>query len=140
MLEPSLSSLGLWGLFLSAFTSATLLPGSSEIALLYLASQGTHPTPLLWASATAGNTLGGMTSWLLGWLAQKKLRRPRPDEQKAIAYIERWGSLLLLLSWLPVIGDGICLAAGWLRIHPLRALLLIAIGKGARYGALLMFV
>jgi len=36
-----------------------------------------------------------------------------------------------------VIGDPLCVAAGWLRIDPWLSLLMIAAGKAARYGAIL---
>jgi len=43
----------------------------------------------------------------------------------------------LLLSWLPVIGDPLCAAAGWLRLHWLLSLVFIGVGKTARYAVLL---
>ncbi len=134
------SDINLIGLFLSAFVSSTLLPGGSEIALVYLAQQGEHPPAALWLAATTGNTLGGLTSWLLGWWLQHRYPLRRLDEAKhrqALDRLRRWGSPVLLLSWLPVIGDPLCLVAGWLRIGLGRALLFIALGKGARYAVLL---
>ncbi len=130
----------LWSLFGSAFISSTLLPGSSEAVLLYLANDASHtPSTLLWVAA-AGNTLGGMTSWGLGWLIAYKYPARglvKPEHQKAMSRLQQWGSPLLLLSWLPVIGDPLCVAAGWLRLHWLLSLLLIGIGKTARYAVLL---
>jgi membrane protein YqaA with SNARE-associated domain len=130
---------GGWGLFLSAFISSTLLPGGSEALLLALALNGGHDPWLLLGVATAGNTLGGMTSWLLGrWLVY---RFPLHDlglkRQRAVARLQRYGSPLLLLSWLPLIGDPLCVAAGWLKINPFWSLLFIALGKGGRYGVIL---
>jgi len=57
---------------------------------------------------------------------------PRPSA-KAIERLRRWGAPVLLLSWLPIIGDPLCVAAGWLRIHWLLSLMLIGIGKTVRY-------
>ena len=51
--------------------------------------------------------------------------------------IRTYGSPALLLSWLPVIGDPLCAAAGWLRVPWYRALLFIALGKIARYTVVL---
>ena len=132
----------LWGLFLSSFISSTLLPGGSELLLLYLAGQGGHDSLLLWAIATLGNSLGGMSSWgvglLLAWrFPFSALSRQR---RRAVARVRRLGSPALLLSWLPVIGDPLCVAAGWLRVHWMTALILITLGKGARYGAILYWV
>jgi len=131
------------GLFISAFISSTLFPGGSEAVLIYMASQTDYPAmQLLWV-ATIGNTLGGMTSWLIGfWIAHKypaqKLVKPR--QQHALKLIQRWGSPVLLLSWLPVIGDPLCVVAGWLKMHWFVSLLMILAGKAARYAVLLWIV
>jgi membrane protein YqaA with SNARE-associated domain len=123
-LDPALS---LGGLFLSAFVSATLLPGGSEVVLWAVVRQDAS---LFWpaiAVATAGNTLGGMSSWLIGRLI------PAREPIRSLGWVRRWGNLALLLSWLPVVGDGLCVAAGWLRLNWLGSLACIALGKLARY-------
>jgi len=134
------SDWSLWGLFLSAFISSTLLPGGSEAVLILLAAESTGDKLVLLAVATLGNTLGGMSSWALGRFIAWRFpsRRFAAKEQRAIARLQRWGSPILLLSWLPVIGDPLCLAAGWLRIHWLSSLVFIAVGKAARYAVLLL--
>ncbi len=135
--------LTLWGVFSGSFLASTLLPGGSEALLLLVVSQNTHEPFLLWGIATAGNTLGGMSSWLIGWLIKRQLTDRSFDinkHQQALSRIEHYGSPALLLSWLPIIGDPLCLAAGWLGIRPLPALIYIAIGKGVRYAALLVFI
>ena len=48
----------------------------------------------------------------------------------------RWGSVALLLSWVPVIGDALCAAAGVLRLNWAACLLWMAVGKGLRYAAI----
>lgn len=125
----------LWTLFGSAFLSATLLPGSSEVLLAYLSTTSTQAPTLLIAVATIGNALGGFTSYWLGrFLAYRYPNRSlREKHQLAITRIQHWGSFSLLLSWLPVIGDPLCVAAGYLKINPLLALLLLTVGKAARY-------
>src|SRR3569832_662975 len=133
---------GRWALFLSAFISSTLLPGGSELVLLRFVSNQPQDKWLLLIVASAGNTLGGMTSWVLGRLIAWRLplRVPRNGhEERALARIRRWGSPVLLLSWVPVVGDPLCLAAGWLKVQWWRALLFISIGKIGRYAALLAF-
>ena len=134
------SEWSLWGLFLSAFISSTLLPGGSEAVLMVLAAKTAGDKMVLLAVATLGNTLGGMSSWALGRFIAWRFpaRRFAIKEQRAITRIQRWGSPVLLLSWLPVIGDPLCLAAGWLRIHWLSSLVFIAAGKAARYAVLLL--
>ena len=112
---------------MSAFLSATLLPGNSEIVLVAVLAKFPH---LFWESigvATIGNTLGGMTSYAIGRMFPNKV------EGKALAWLNRYGEWVLLLSWVPLIGDALCVAAGWLRINPWLALLMLALAKCARY-------
>ena len=116
------------GLFVSAFLASTLLPGGSEIVLAALIAQ----TPaMFWpaiAVATVGNTLGGLTSYAIGRLV------PKPKTaSRAVAIAERYGVAALLFSWLPLVGDALCVASGWLRHDLLLATLAIAAGKLARY-------
>ncbi len=118
----------LGGLFLSSFLAATLLPGGSEIVFAgVLASGVANVWPAL-AVATFGNTLGGWTSYLIGRLV--------PDRKiggRALEWVRRWGAPVLLLSWVPIIGDALCVAAGWLRLNVWSVVLFMALGKFARY-------
>jgi len=130
----------LLGLFFSAFLSSTVLPGSSEVVLLTLATQGEIPHWDLLAVATAGNTLGGMSSWGLGWVIA--LRYPltklsKSAHRRAVEHVRQWGVPILLFSWVPVIGDPLCVAAGWLRMSWVGSWIFIGIGKAFRYGVLL---
>lgn len=128
---------GLGGLFASAFLSATLLPGGSEAVLAYLAGSEHYDPLTLLAVAAAGNTLGGMSSWVIGRILPAG-RLQRPELHPAVHRIRRYGSPVLLFSWLPVLGDPLCVAAGWLRIAWYRALVFMALGKTARYAVVLM--
>ncbi|MDH5425320.1 MAG: DedA family protein [Gammaproteobacteria bacterium] len=130
-------SFGLWSLFFSAFLSSTLLPGSSEALLAAYLSQGFEPYSLL-AVATVGNTIGGLTSWWIGYWLIKKYPHSVPERisPRAIERIRHWGWPVLLLSWLPLVGDPLCVAAGWLRINVYWSLLAIATGKLIRYGVI----
>ena len=131
----------LWGLFLSAIVSSTLFPGGSEVVLGVLAAGQQHDPWLLLAIASLGNTLGGLISWLLGLLVVRQrfsfTERLLEKQQRAIAWLRKWGSPGLLLSWLPIVGDPLCFAAGFLRVPFLASLLFIALGKTARYAAIL---
>jgi membrane protein YqaA with SNARE-associated domain len=118
------------GLFASSFLSATLLPGNSELVFLALVQRWPElHVPALFV-ATLGNSLGGMTSYAIGRLF------PKPQSGRALAWLTRYGPAALLLSWLPVIGDALCVASGWLRQNAAIAALFIAVGKFARYWAL----
>ena len=124
-------------LFVSAFISATLAPGASEAVLAFLIAHSDLPAGWLLLVATTGNTLGAMTTWLLGlWAAMgypvEKLTQGQ-GSPKALVAVRRWGAWALLGSWLPIIGDPLCLAAGWLRLPLVPSLLAIAVGKAARY-------
>jgi len=130
-------------LFFSAFISSTLLPGGSELLLIYLATQTDTNILALWAVASLGNTLGGLTSWLLGYLLIKRFPNKGLDEKKhgqALNHIRRWGSLSLLFSWLPIIGDPLCFVAGWLKLSLIWSCVFIALGKGLRYGVILLML
>lgn len=117
----------LWALFTSSFLAATLLPGGSEAALFAVLKLHPGQQWLALGIATLGNTLGGLSSYLIGRVIPQKLT-PR-----GLPMLQKYGSPALLLSWVPVIGDPLCVAAGWLRFNPLLATLFIALGKFARY-------
>ena len=125
-----------WGLLVSAYSSATLLPGSSELALGALLHQ--VPERWLWwlLLAVVGNVLGSMTSWGMGyWLACYRPAHAWSEagHQRAFAWLRRHGYWSLLLAWVPVVGDPLCLLAGWLRWSFWWSSLLILLGKTARY-------
>ncbi|MEJ2619010.1 MAG: DedA family protein [Candidatus Thiodiazotropha sp.] len=127
-------------LFASSFLASTLLPGGSEALLIWYLQQESHPTHILWFAATLGNTLGGLSSWVIGWWLIKRfpgngLKTLR--QQQAFEQISRYGSPILLLSWLPVVGDPLCLAAGWVGIKFRLAMLFIGLGKGIRYAVVI---
>ena len=136
-----LADVSLWGLFLSAFVSSTLFPGGSEVVLGVLVAERHYDPWLLLAIASLGNTLGALTTWLLGYLLARRFPlegRLSTNRQRAVAWLRRWGSPALLLSWLPVVGDPLCFAAGFLRLPFLASLAFIALGKAARYAVILL--
>lgn len=135
----TLSEMGLAVLFLVSLLSSTLLPMGSEAVLL--AYIGLRPE-MVWLAlllATLGNTLGGVITYWMGRGAEVLYDRyARPGGRsrwthRAHSWVERWGAPVLLLSWLPVIGDPLCAVAGWLRLSFWHAVMYIAIGKALRY-------
>mgnify|MGYP001021089750 CR=1 FL=1 len=65
--KMALESLGLLGLFLATFLSATILPFSSEAIVLFFLAKGVDPTICL-SIATLGNSLGGASNYFIGRL------------------------------------------------------------------------
>ena len=129
------------GLFAAAFIAATLLPFYSEVALAGLQSAGYDPVAL-WCWATAGNSLGAAVNWAIGrWLLGYQDRRWFPFKPKQLGpaqrWYQRWGVWSLLLAWLPVGGDALTFIAGLMRVNFVLFFTLTAIGKGARYAAVL---
>ena len=121
------SDISLWGLFISSLLAATLLPGGSEAVLFGILKL--HPE-LFWPAllvGTLGNTIGGMISFGMGWLL------PQTQQLKHVEKVRAHGTPALLLAWAPLIGDALCVAAGWLRLNPWHAALFMLLGKFARY-------
>jgi membrane protein YqaA with SNARE-associated domain len=140
-------TVGILSLFISSFLAATLLPGGSEAVLFAVLKA--YPETLWYALVVAsiGNTLGGMVTFGMGWLLPLRMggseaaghppaypSRVQTQKLKHVEKLRRYGTPALLLAWVPLIGDALCLAAGWLRLNPWQAALFMAIGKFARYG------
>lgn len=137
MMTDLLTSHGYPALFLLSFLASTVLPLGSEWLLAALIVQG-HSPVLSIAVATAGNTLGACTTYAIGlyggpFLIGRVLRISDASRQKAERFYARYGSWSLLLSWVPVLGDPLCLVGGMLRVHLGRFSLLVLSGKLARY-------
>jgi len=128
------SDISLWGLFISSFLAATLLPGGSEAVLVGVLKL--HPE-LFWLAlllGTLGNTLGGLVSFGMGRML------PLTHTLKHADKVQHYGTPALLLAWAPLVGDALCVAAGWLRLNPWHAALFMALGKFARYWLIAMAV
>jgi membrane protein YqaA with SNARE-associated domain len=126
------------GLFWAAFLSATILPGSSEAALLALIALGTWSLTTLVAVATLGNTLGSVVNWWLGLYIERWRDHPRfpvkPDDfERYSTWYKRWGIWSLLLAWAPVVGDPLTVMAGVMRTPLWLFILVTGAGKLARY-------
>lgn len=132
-------------LFLAAFVAATLLPAQSELLLAGLAVSGDHAPAVLIGVATAGNVLGSLVNWVLGrFLIHFRDRRWFPIGpamiDRATNWYERWGFWSLLLAWAPIIGDPLTLVAGILRVNVVVFLVLVTLGKAARYALIVLAV
>ncbi|MEX2476216.1 YqaA family protein [Marinobacter sp.] len=131
-------------LFVTAFAAATLLPAYSEIMLGTMLTQG-YSLWWLWLWATAGNTLGSVVNGVIGRQVDRfKHKRWFPVSaqqlEKARTRFNRFGQWSLLLGWLPLGGDALTLVGGIMRVPWLNFVILVAIGKGARYAFVLWVV
>ena len=133
-------------LFIGSLLASTLVPGGVEGLLLVMVKEQLYGMPSLFLVATICNTLVGIITFLIGMLLAGGLRYGRPHprlerwfsvENKALGRIRRYGSPALLFSWMPVVGDPLCLAAGFLGLRFWPSALMIAAGKAARYLVLL---
>ena len=129
-------------LFVVSFLSATLIPLGSEALLLHdvLAYYALFP---LWIVATLGNTLGSMTNYYLGLKGERYLEEKGHISvvkiQKYKDFFDRYGVAVLLLSWLPIIGDPLTLVAGLLRYNFKYFNFIVFIAKGVRYLVVIFF-
>lgn len=133
-LDPATGYLALFAL---SFTAATLLPLGSEWLLAALLLKGGHPL-LLVTTATLGNLLGAISTWLIGryggeFLIRRCLRIDAETQRRAEERYGRYGIWSLLLSWVPLIGDPLCLIAGIFRVRLSLFIPLVATGKLGRY-------
>jgi len=136
-LELWLLENGYPALFLLSFLASTLVPLGSEWLLAVLLLNGFDASMVVLV-ATVGNSCGALTTYAIGlwggpFLVQRLLRISHESQQRAEQYFTRYGSWALLFSWVPILGDPLCLAAGVLRTGFWRFLLLVTTGKLIRY-------
>lgn len=144
---PDASTLAAWGLpglFLIAMLAGSVVPAPSEALLAALIYAGQPPASAV-AVATVGNVLGAVTLYALGrwvshggggpvgrWVERRSVKEG-PRLERAKARLRTWGAPVLLLSWLPVVGDVFVLAGGFVGVQPLPFVTFVTLGKGLRY-------
>jgi membrane protein YqaA with SNARE-associated domain len=156
----ALPQFGLTTVFVVSLVSATLLPMASVPAVFGLVKLNPD---LFWPAllvATAGNTAGGVITYWMGFGAVRAYermserraeggaqahadggaeglappqRQRTPQQERAVAWAQRFGAPACLLSWLPFVGDPLCGVAGWLRLPFWSCTAYMAIGKFLRY-------
>ena len=132
-----LQQYGLTGLFISGFLSGSILPFNSEAVMSVLILAGVSSTACVLVG-TAGNTLGGITIFYLGYLGRiewiEKYGKVKMEKIHAILpKLEKYGPIAAILSFVPFIGDVLILGLGFFRISPKMTLLFMFVGKAARY-------
>jgi len=137
MVHDWLNQPGYGALFALSFLASTMLPLGSGWLLVVMLANGYEPLPSV-VTATVGNYLGAVTTWLIGryggrWLTEKVLRISPEQEERARGHYRRYGAFSLFFSWLPVIGDPLCMVGGMMRINFGLFSVLVASGKLLRY-------
>jgi membrane protein YqaA with SNARE-associated domain len=127
----------LWGLFLASFLAATVVPFSSEALLTFMIINGTDAYTAVLV-ATAGNFLGGMSSFAIGYMGkwkwiEKYLRVKRESIEKWHNRLYRRGAVFAFLSWVPAVGDIFAVGLGLLRANILITAIAMLAGKFLRY-------
>lgn len=128
---------GYIGLFIASYLAATILPFSSEAVLMGIFIMGGNP----WISiviATIGNWLGGMTSYFLGRLGkiewiEKYLKISKNKIDQASQKLNKKGAYFSFFSFLPIIGDIIPIALGYMRANMYIVSISMLVGKLFRY-------
>jgi membrane protein YqaA with SNARE-associated domain len=131
--------------FLSAFLAATILPFSSEVVLTAFYAAGGGEAVTLWLVASSGNVLGALVNWGLGryalhWQDRKWFPFKADQLERAKNWFARYGVWSLIMAWVPVVGDPLTFAAGFLRVNVWLFLILVTIGKAGRYAVVLWLV
>jgi membrane protein YqaA with SNARE-associated domain len=133
----SLSGLGYLGIFAGSFLAATVIPFSSDLLLIGALIAGSDPL-FTFISATIGNWLGGLSSYYVGYLGkwewiEKWFRVKRETLERQKTRINRHGSIIALLTWLPFIGDVLAIALGFYKVNFVKSAIFMLIGKGVRF-------
>lgn len=111
--------------------------------LAYLLNESEFSSTRLLIVATLGNSLGGIVTYAMGWLISSRWPLKASEKRRskqAVALVQRYGAVSLIFSWLPLIGDPLCFAAGWMRCHLFYSLMLICVGKTLRYSLIVLAV
>ena len=129
-------------LFISAFISATLLPSSSEVVLITMITQAKANLWLLWLAATFGNVLGSCVNYWLGTQVLRfKNKKWFPVSAQGLENAQnqfnRYGVYSLLFAWLPIVGNPLTVIGGIFKVRFSVFLILVTLGKGARYLAVI---
>lgn len=128
---------GYAGMFVLGFLASSILPIASEWLLVALVVKGLNPYILL-ICATSGNYLGSCTTYLIGYYGsdftvRKILKIDDEKRAKAERIYKKYGEFSLLFSWIPIIGDPLCLVGGIFKISFIKYSVLVFTGKLARY-------
>ena len=126
-------------LFAWSFLAATIVPIGSEPAVVAMTGNGYSRTAIV-VVATLGNYLGAVTTYALARAARRAFSQADSTsvlarEQRASAFIARYGQPALLFSWVPLLGDALVAAAGAAMMPFVPFSMWTIVGKALRYSA-----
>lgn len=129
------------GMFIAAFLAGSVVPFSSEFVMLGLLAAGASPTGIL-ICATVGNTLGGMFNYGIASLGKEewitRFIKVKPEKlERGLRQVRQYGAWMGLLSWVPVLGEVVCVALGFMHVNVWKSMATITLGKYLRYQILL---
>ncbi len=141
-MENLIFQFGYLGLFVVSCLAATLLPVGSEVVVVTMALSGYQPLAVF-MTATAGNTLGSIVNYYVGkygadFIFSRYIKVDEAKRKSLGATFQKWGAPLLLLAWVPVVGDPLTVVAGSLKMNFYVFTFWVTLSKALRY-ALLIF-
>ena len=118
---------GYLGMAFISFLAGTVVPITSEVVLVFFLNLGLNPL-ILTLSAAAGNTLGGISCFLMGYLTnkervQKFFKIPDRRMKRADKMIQKYGFWTASISFVPVIGEVLLVSLGVMRVNKYKVIL-----------------
>jgi len=129
-------------LFVTAFLAATILPFSSEAAFL-IALKSDMPISNAMLAASSGNVLAIIFNYALGYFLYTKTKDKLLSSKLGKFSYEKghkYGTVALLFSWLPLIGDPLTVVAGLVRLEFVWFVLIAGSLRVLRYYFLTLMV
>ncbi len=128
---------GYWGMGMLSFLSGTVVPIASEVLLVIFLGLGLNAVGITLV-ATLGNTLGGITCFMLGSLASKEwllkfFHVPEKQMKRADRIIQKYGYWAAAFSFVPALGEALLITLGILRVNKVKVIIVMAVGKLIRY-------
>lgn len=128
---------GDWGMLIAALLSGCYFPISSEVVLVALLAVGVNPWELF-AYGTAGNILGGVGSYYLGYVCnsdklERILRVKHEKIERAAQMANKHGALAAFFGWLPMLGSALLTTLGMMRTNVPVTFVSMSAGKVVRY-------
>ncbi len=135
---------GAGGMFWAAFLSGSVFPCSSEVVMVGLYEMGVAANLLL-IYGTVGNVLGSILNYGVGMLGREewieRFLKVSPEKlERGKKYVRKYGCWAGLIAWLPVLGELVTVAMGYMRVNACYSLMVITFAKFIRYYILMQAV